>query len=115
MKMSPELKARFKELGISNGCWTSPEGKSFDVCRGGEFFLHSICVTNIKSENKWKRLVQYKALRYHSGTHGGYLNTAWYKDVESFNEIWNMFLKGYKEYTILKKKEFLDKDFSNDS
>ena len=45
--MTPELKARYKELGIRNSCWRGPNGKNYVVCRGGEFYMHTICETYV--------------------------------------------------------------------
>ena len=48
-KATEEIKARWKELGINNGSWKGDDGKTYDICKGGEFFLHSICITRVKN------------------------------------------------------------------
>lgn len=45
--MTPELKARYKELGIYNSCWKGPNVKTYTVCRGGDFYMHTICETYV--------------------------------------------------------------------
>ena len=84
--MTPELKARFKELGIFNSTWKGPNGKTYTVCRGGEFYMHTICETYVPrrfvmGKQKCKaqgldpdemvKYIEYKALRYHSSYGGG--------------------------------------------
>ena len=46
---TPELKARFKELGIFNGTWSDGH-ESFEVGKGGYFNIHSIKITRFKEE-----------------------------------------------------------------
>lgn len=114
-KMTPELKERFKALGISNGEWRGPDGKRYTVCRGGEFFMHSVKITQYpnRTTKQWVRQVTFEATRWHSSYGGGgYTNTVTYDtSLEKFNEIWEHFMLGYKEYEILKRKAALDADF----
>lgn len=149
-KATEEIKARWKELGITNGSWRGDDGKIYEVCRGGVFFIHSICVTRLKnnrinsyltdfqfSRSLWDLLqkekeekiaqwyadkgidpdlcvrhVEYTAQRYHSGPNGGYRYTENYgSSLEKFNELWEQFILGYKEYKILSRKTSIEEDF----
>ena len=125
--MTPELKARYKELGIRNSCWRGPNGKEYVVCRGGEFFMHTICETYVprhyamgKSQCEAKGLdpdemvkyIEYKALRYHSYYGGGgYEKTIKYSNVEEFNKLWAMFQMGYKDAEMRNKLNNIKEDF----
>lgn len=136
-KLTPELKEHFKSLGISNGCWKGPDDIYYSICNGGAFYIHSICITRIKNidnpkfkvpwnihdkrqyfidngidPDAWSRYVDYTPQRYHSGRNGGYLYTEYYgTDKNKFDELFNKFLEGYKEYQSLIKKEEIDEDF----
>lgn len=125
--MTPELKARFKELGIHNSCWKGPNGKTYTVCRGGEFFMHTICETYVprryvfgkqKCEDQgldpeeMVKYIEYKALRYHSSYGGGgYEKPISYRTVEEFNKLWAMFQMGYKDAEMRNKLNNIKEDF----
>lgn len=125
--MTPELKARYKELGIRNSCWRGPNGKNYVVCRGGEFYMHTICETYVprrfvmgkpqcKSQGldpeEMVKYIEYKALRYHSSYGGGgYEKTISYSTVEEFNKLWAMFLMGYKDAEMRNKLNNIKEDF----
>lgn len=125
--MTPELKARYKELGIRNSTWRGPNGKEYVVCRGGEFYMHTICETYVprryvmdKSKCKAQGLdpeemvkyIEYKALRWHgSYGGGGYEKTIKYSTVEEFNKLWAMFQMGYKDAEMRNKLNNIKEDF----
>ena len=112
--MTPEIKARFKELGITNGTW-SDGNERFDVCRGGYFNIHSLKITRMKeNDGVWRKVVQYKPTRWHGcyGS-GGYTNQFEYgTSLEKFNDVWEQFMLGYKEYKTLKKENEIDKEIN---
>lgn len=109
---TPELKARFKELGIFNGSWSDGH-ESFEVGKGGYFNLHSIKITRFKELNGiWRKHVQYRPTRCHYGKHGGYTNLFEYdQSLEKFNDVWEQFMLGYKEYKQLKQENSVNRDF----
>ena len=125
--MTPELKARYKELGIRNSTWRGPNGKEYVVCRGGEFYMHTICETYVtrrfvigkkKCEEQgldpeeMVKYIEYKALRYHSSYGGGgYEKTISYNTVEEFNKLWAMFQMGYKDAEMRNKLNNIKEDF----
>lgn len=112
---TPELKERFKELGIFNGTWSDGH-ESFEIGKGGNFNIHSLKITRFKeSDGKWRKMVQYKPTRWHSkyGRGGGFANQFEYgTSLELFNEVWNQFMIGYKEYKQLKQENEIDKEFN---
>lgn len=111
---TPELKARFKELGIVGGAWS--DGKeSFEVCKGGMFNLHSLKFTRFKEhDGTWRKHVQYRPTRCHYGKHGGYTNQFEYgQSLEKFNEVWEIFMLGYKEYQQAQQENDVSRDFND--
>ena len=110
---TPELKARFKELGIFNGTWSDGH-ESFEVGKGGYFNIHSIKITRFKEDDgKWRKVVQYKPTRWHGKYGGGgYTNLFEYdQSLEKFNDVWEQFMLGYKEYQQLKQENSVNRDF----
>ena len=63
------------------------------------------CEENGIDPFKSVRDVQYKALRYHSGSHGGYEYTVLFKTFEEFKALLDEFKEGYNEYLLLKKEQ----------
>lgn len=126
--MTPELKKRYKELGIFNGYWIGPNGKTYTVCRFGVFNMHTICETYVPRLyvlDKYKckaqgldpeemvKYIEYKPLRYHNNynNHGGYEKTISYNTVEEFNKLWSMFQMGYKDAEMRNKLNNIKEDF----
>lgn len=131
--MTPQFRKQIKELGVNGTCWTAPNGEVFEVHHGGEFIVHTICITRKPQKDclnlTWQELqkynfdrikycqdngldpyklvrnVQYKALRYHSGRHGGYEYTVPFKTFEEFKALLDEFKEGYNEYLLLKKEQ----------
>lgn len=124
--MTPELRARYKELGIFNGHWNGPNGKTYTVCRGGEFFMHTICetyvprrfvmgITECKSKGldpeEMVKYIEFKALRYGNSWGCGYEKTMNYSNVDEFNSLWNIFQLGYKDAEMRNKINNIKEDF----
>lgn len=126
--MTQELKARYKELCIFNSCWKGPNGKTYTVCRGGKFYMHTICETYVPRRyvmgkpkckeqgldpEEMVKYIEYKALRYHNsyGGGGGYEKTISYSTVEEFNKLWAMFQMGYKDAEMRNKLNNIKEDF----
>lgn len=131
--MTPQFRKQIKELGVNGTCWTAPNGEVFEVHHSGAFLVHTICVTRKPQKDclslTWQQLqkynydavkycedngidpykpvrdVQYKALRYHSGRHGGYEYTVPFKTFEEFKTLLEQFKEGYNEYLLLKKEQ----------
>ena len=131
--MTPEFRKQIKELGVKGSYWYAPNGDCFEVHHGGTFIVHTICVTRKPQKDcldvdwqvlqhynydpvkycqekgldpyKTVRDVQYKALRYHSGTHGGYEYTIPFKSFDEFKDLLEEFKEGYNEYLYLKKEQ----------
>lgn len=131
--MTPQFRKQIKELGVNGTCWTAPNGETFEVHHGGEFIVHTICITRKSQKDclnlTWQELqkynfdrikycednrldpykpvrnVQYKALCYHSGRHGGYEHTVSFKTFEEFKALLDEFKEGYNEYLLLKKEQ----------
>ena len=112
--MTPEIKARFKELGIVNGNWSDGQ-ESFELCRGGYFNLHSLKITRMKEKDGvWRKCVEYLPTRWHGRYGGGgFTNQFEYgTSLELFNEVWEQFIIGYKEYKLQKKTNEIDKEIN---
>lgn len=111
---TPELKERFKELGIFNVTWSDGH-ESFEIGKGGMFNIHSIKITRFnEKDGVWRKTVEYKPTRYH-GKYGGGGFTNQYDygtSLEKFNDVWNQFMIGYKEYKQMKQENEIDKEFN---
>lgn len=131
--MTPQFRKQIKELGVNGTFWTAPNGEVFEVHHGGVFIVHTICITRKPQKDcldlTWQQLqkynydpvkycedngidpyksirdVEYKALRYHSGRHGGYEHTVQFKTFEEFKALLEEFKEGYNEYLLLKKEQ----------
>lgn len=131
--MTPQFRKQIKELGVNGTCWTAPDGETFEIHHSGAFLVHTICITRKAQKDclnvSWNTLkkynfdtvkycedngidpfksvrdVQYKALRYHSGRHGGYEYTTEFKTFEEFKALFEEFKAGYNEYLLLKKEQ----------
>jgi hypothetical protein len=77
--------------------WQTSKKYNFDTVK--------YCEDNGLDPYKPVRDVQYKALRYHSGRHGGYEYTVPFKTFEEFKTLLEQFKEGYNEYLYLKKEQ----------
>lgn len=131
--MTPQFRKQIKELGVIGTSWTAPDGEVFVIHNSGAFLVHTICITRKPQKDclnlTWQTLqkynydpvkyceangidpykpirdVEYKALRYHSGSHGGYEYTSPFNTFEEFKTLFEEFKEGYNEYLLLKKEQ----------
>ena len=66
-----------------------------------------------EDDGKWRKVVQYKPTRWHGKYGGGgYTNQFEYdQSLEKFNDVWEQFMLGYKEYQQLKQENSVNRDF----
>lgn len=61
--MTPQFRKQIKELGVNGTCWTAPNGEVFEVHHGGEFIVHTICITRTPQKDclnlTWQELQKY--------------------------------------------------------